>query len=933
MQHFARLQSSAVGHNQSITDSLDFSDLDGSAVVRHVFATSDINESASRLSNLLEVISEQEEQRVRRLAILFDLLNKEDNLNQVLSTSIELQARYQVINTIVKQRNRTHEDMAAQNHELTREQVGDDWFDLYLRRYPMSMVTFWSQVRRLFNIAAQENLDANVVWRTAHAITLQRLRRGGRGIATNRHITRADVVEAGKWFGDNKCSQGITIKDSDLVPNTYLDANNQVWFDQRPPLAAMDKNTLPQPLTQSQTLLHQIRDKRKAEQGVERKRKKLAKLKGRVAASTPSHLGQSSSPAHTEGSQRIDENAGLGATPDRLYSTSIPSIYCLTREWQPTSPQIVPVTPLTEPRLSEWIPNFTSLSQLQRDLIDIAVSQVRWSTNPDIGLVNPRSFESVRSATADQISDAILQLRRLVSYRAPPRPNPGRTRNQAPINPFTAEENGRYFWMLSISQYLSALDLGRDLWCVPDWLSLIHRHLVQLRNTFPLESFPHVPIADDPTITLKRSSLSLDEWQGYASGDLVFNMMRAHALQYGSGRRIQVIPPTVYRGFTESLDEPSDGIYIPPMIADATNIVLIPVHRENHWTLGIIDRRKDQTIMYEINSAGKAIEEPYLRHLLNLNGFDTTQARLAILPGQDPKKAQTTDTGFWAMAHARQFLRNERLAPDMETGQLRLSLIEDLWQGIQGRNTSRKNERRITAEEYTSGLRSNALRFVQAIKREADNGDTRMQTKDPHLFFHSEDQHIRIYRECYSYWGYTLEQGWFGYVLQPTSSFSFNDTMTQETNFRSLPNDETLQSWGKLSDDAHRRATLAAQLKARLSQIEGEKGLRSDQYSGIDWQSLQESARKHVEEGRSRLEAVQENPNRRPTPLSNPPSIRGAESIIDSESSRSPASSSHQSLRQSPDSGSNYGQSNVRGPVGRRGRRGGRRGKGGRGRS
>lgn len=861
MQHLVRLRSSTVDFHQPIT-SPDFSDPDELAIVRHVFETSDIIESASRLSNLLDLFLEREEQLVRRLAIIFDLLNKEHNLNQVLSTSTELKARYQVINTKVKQRHRDHENMAAQNYELTRKQVGGGWFDLYLRHYPMSLVTFWSQVRRLFNIAAQESLNANVVWRTAHAFTLRRLRQGGRGISLNRHITRADVVKTGVWFEEYKCSQGITIRDSDLIPNTYLDANNQVWFDQPPPIAAMDKETLPQPRTQSPTLLHKIREKRKAERG---RKQSASKLKGRAAASTASH--QSSSPAPTEQVQRTDENVGLGATIEQvqrtdenelLYSTSVPSNYRPTREWQPSSPQIVPVTPLTEPRLSEWIPDFASLSQLQRDLIDVAVSQIRWSTNPDIGRVNPRSFDSVKGSTADQISDAIVQLRRSVKYRAPPRPDPGRTRNQDPINPYTADENGRFFWILSVSQYLSGLDLGRDLWCVPDWLSLIHRRLVQLRNTVAVESFSRVPIADDPTITLKRSSLSLDEWQGYASGDLVFNMMRSHSLQYRPGRRIQVIPPTVYRGFTDSLDMASDGICIAPMIADATNIVLIPVCRENHWTLGIIDRRRDHTIIYVINSAGRVFEEPYLRHLLNLNGFDTTQARLAILPGQGPLKDRSADAGFWVMAHARQFLRNERLAPNMDTGQLRLSLLEDLWHGIQGRNISRNNEREASAEEYTSGLRSNALRLVQAIKREANNGDKTMQTRAPHLYFHSRDQHIRIYSECYSQWGYTLEPDWLEDVLEPASSFIFNDSMTQETNFRSLPNDETLQSWRQLSDDAHDRDTQATQLKARLRQIEGEQGLGTDRYSGSDWQSLQGSARRHVEDGRTRLEAVQE---------------------------------------------------------------------------
>lgn len=634
----------------------------------------------------------------------------------------------------------TIKKMTLQNRELTRQQVGEDWFDLYLRPYPAEQVGFWSKVGRLFNFAARSNINVNILWRTAHAITLRRLRTGG--ASRDRHITREDVIRTEEEFNSdgNEGFGGLHIDESDLVPDTYVDADNQVWFDSSPPQVALNIDTLPRPLAQSQDHLHQVRNKWKAEQleeAAERratKSKRIVRSRSRTAPFATAHSTSVRSGLH--------DAYAAGISPREIKTTvrqetthlmgqqnPTPELSIL-REWQPTSPPVVPIVPLTDPRLSQWIPDYSNLSQLQRDLLDITINRIRWSTNPATGLIRPRSFHNIKMATQDEISNEILRLRILVSYRAPAPPDRGRRRGPAPDNPYTAEENGRYFWMLGICHFFSALDTARDLWAIPDWLSVIHGHLAQINNAFPVERFSRLPIGDDISITLDQSSISLDQWavntnghwQGWASDDLVFQMLRVYAIQYGyDEHRVQVVSPAVYRLFAESLDKPQAGLFVAPVIDGKADIVLIPVHRDHHWTLGIIDRRDGRTYMHHIDSMGEAFEEPYLRHLLNLNGFDTTNAQWTPHSGQVPRQKNEPDCGFWVMAHARQFLRNNKFAPEMETSQLRLSLLNDLWQAIQGRNAARNSEWRPTNEASTTGLHNNTLRSVHAIRREASH--------------------------------------------------------------------------------------------------------------------------------------------------------------------------------------------------------------------
>jgi hypothetical protein len=318
-----------------------------------------------------------------------------------------------------------------------------------------------------------------------------------------------------------------------------------------------------------------------------------------------------------------------------------------------------------------------------------------------------------------------------------------------------------------------------------------------------------------------------------------------------------------------------------------------------------------------------------------LNGVDTTHAQRSPLPDQVPRQACSHDCGFWVMSDARQFLRNDRLAPGMETGQLRLSLLEDLWQGIQGRNTARNDERRPTTEAYSTGLRNNILRSVYAIRREADNGDTRMQTLNPHQYFRSEAHHAAIYSE----WGYTLEPSWFRGVFQSASTSDFNSTILKEWNCCSLPLDKTLQPWHKLSDFAHLRVIQATRNKDRLREIEEEEGLGTDRYSGSDWESMLKSAEGRVEDAWN-LNSAQDGPDKIITPPRSQLSIRGAESIMDTGSSVGPASLPSPSvslpspsMRQLSDSGSDYGIGNIKGPRGRGKGRGKGNGRGnGRGR-
>lgn len=202
------LLSSAVDLNRPNIGGLDQNELNGSALVDHIFDPQNVDESARRLDYVLNEIQERDEEWVKRLATIFELLHQDDRLDPILSTSAELRARYYGVERTVKQRHRGHHEMARQYYDLTRQQVGDDWFNLCLHPYPTDKVTIWSTIKRLFNIAAQGNISVSIIWRTAHAITLKRLREGGRGVSKLRRMARVDVLRTEEYFTTNLGERG-----------------------------------------------------------------------------------------------------------------------------------------------------------------------------------------------------------------------------------------------------------------------------------------------------------------------------------------------------------------------------------------------------------------------------------------------------------------------------------------------------------------------------------------------------------------------------------------------------------------------------------------------------------------------------------------------------------------------------------------------------
>ncbi len=735
---------SATGTNTVLASQLEGLHLDTrnptetvQSAIHMITAPRNRNLRLARINEFLQLAQQRSEDWYALLNAIFEGLDANGTITEDLRSNSTLNATYNSQRQQATQRHRDHVRLAQANRRVTREQVGEEFYKMYFSHLP-DKPSVWQGIRQLLNWAAENEITAENALKMASRATAKRLKERPRGSVLTRALLKSDIIHAIDAYKADKKPLELSPKNMPKyqAPNTpdwWIDTNGVAWFDRRPPEillktpASVSKTQPPKALQLTKQNLELIRKRQRDErrQGSTKKSFKRPRrpLDEDPYVGTPSHIDAKPRQPNIEVVITNDPQTGQKKRETRYDETGTPirSFTRLTQEWRPKSPFVIPIVPLKKPLFNEWIPSYDSLSQLERDLLSLARNRLDMDINPTPEQFrDPASYESIKTADDEEISNAVLNLRKRVRVS----PEHGTANRAGGDNPYKADENQRFFWMLGVVQFLAGLDLSQSLFG-PPWTRYVRTQLIALRNQYPAADYPQMPMGRGTQVAMPTAATSLDIWltddrgryQGWANDELVEGMLRHYAQE--ADRPTHIVNPAAYTVWAQMLLDGNDSQALAPPMDRNAQVTLIPVHRNNHWTLVAIDTFHSRIV--HVNSKGTSFEGQLARRFLQANGYNPDHFREETTnPVQQENSA---DCGFWVIANARSLTREGRLAGPATTGHLRVSVLEDLAYGIRTSNV------RATARQPFQSSASRHAQWQENMIRRSE----RHELKNPHI--------------------------------------------------------------------------------------------------------------------------------------------------------------------------------------------------------
>ncbi|KAH0847133.1 hypothetical protein FOPE_00004 [Fonsecaea pedrosoi] len=656
----------------------------------------------TRLSNLFDTIIDRVNTTQAVINTVIASLESEPRFSALIQANPNLEQQYQNVQVIVR-RHRDHRVLANSARENTRQELGDDFFNVYLQHLPTSKPQ-WDALRKLFGFARKEGIDAIDALRMAYFETLFRLKHPKQGGTKLRSITMTDVIHMIKFVEERSGrSRTITGRDlpSSLVPNQtdiWIDINQIPWFDRAPPPevnppASRAGTPLPPPSavkaipwveTDPATVRKRKREARKSVSPVQKKIPKPTKPHPSDSSNLTGDpdddpfTGTGTNRPNIVVQRRIDPATGQRQTREIVDPSGTPmrSLARLSQGWQRNQLVAVPIAPSSPPRFSSWY-HWNNLSTLETDLLDIHYQYSLWLNQRRPEPPDPMGSRSIQMAEPEELQDALMSLRRRCQF------------HQAPgVNPYTDPANEQFFFMLGLVQWLSGILVAESL-RDRSWLNVARSLLQGLRQSFPTTDFTDLYLSTNNAIradTFTNDNWLLDDtgrYQGWANDEIVTSMIEYYARDHPG---TEIVSPAAFSSWQRRFYQEEDSTAVAPAILLANDLYLFPMNiNNNHWVLGFIDNGVHEVGI--LDSMGLYQDPAVLRHVLFENGINPDTYTNATM-GSGPRQTNTADCGFYTIANARAMIESRSPAVPQDTGTLRLSILGDLVRAVRGYNPS-----------------------------------------------------------------------------------------------------------------------------------------------------------------------------------------------------------------------------------------------------
>ena len=488
------------------------------------------HQAATRLANFFEVILAHVAGTQESISDIVGWLNSNPRFQRILDNYPAVDQQFREVTTHGR-RSRDALILATSAQENTRAEVGQEFYDLYLSHIP-ARKNPWDVLRRLFSWARTNNISAIVALRMAYYETLARLRETKQGSSKLKGITMADFQKIEHAFNKNKIrDRSITVKDLPAESRGYgtiwLDRNSIPWFDLTPDERLNPNATAPnvQALDWTATDPAMLRKrKRDAKAAKKRTMGYGSNSDSNASVTTPTKKSKKSTKKHPA-EKEVDVDPAndpfTGTNPNRpnivsketkdpqtgaitITTQSIPigtpvrSLARLHAQWKPGGFPDIPIVPVNPPKYQEWY-NWNDLSDLEYALLNMYCLYMEWLARRRNNPPYPWQNQAIRSATTEDIQEALTSLRRRVDFTQPPDGQ----------SPYQDPRNDQFFFMLGLTQWLAGHLFAEEI-RDESWVSVARGMLQDLRQFTPPGDFNVVRVA--PGATMRTQSFEANIW-------------------------------------------------------------------------------------------------------------------------------------------------------------------------------------------------------------------------------------------------------------------------------------------------------------------------------------------------------------------------------------------------------------------------------------
>ncbi|KAH0847130.1 hypothetical protein FOPE_00006 [Fonsecaea pedrosoi] len=641
-------------------------------------------QALNRVTSLFEEYLRHQDDFQELAHIFVETFEGQQQFDRIISGSETLRELYARVNITAK-RHRDTLELIKGAKNITREELGSDFFDSYEANMGKNK-TQWDVIRRLIRFAQENNLQFLATWRLAWSEALHRINGPGKkGMSRVPAITNSDLEKVKKKVIEtNPPILDATITRGMLPNSTWsLDAYGIPWHKTTPNKMIELRKPLPLPWDESRK---RKRGQRSSGGGGGGTRQKIP------GVSTDTLFGDPDSDPFLDSRniqrnifelKEYDPQTGNTKTVTRLNALGTPArtVRQLASGWRTGSPVLVPIGPMKPPQYNTWYQDLDKFGELEKALLTYHFHFTQWLAGKEPAPPNPFHSPAIAEAAASptMLEDALQNLRRLAKYRPPQRPGD---------NPYTMQDNQQAWWVFGLIQWLAGQQFGRMVQ-EPPWVSTARGIIRTIQQSWPSVQSDFTRLNLTPNASVYASSFDSNHWlldaagqfDGWATDDIVMGAIIYYARNF---RDVEVIDSSAFTAFETRIRGEREDFAAAPAIEPGSRLVVVPIHiHSNHWILGVIDMAEHWLTI--IDTMHIESDTQILRHLLQENGIDPDDYQDHTFDNV-PRQRNVSDCGYWVIANARGMMERRSPATDTTTGLLRLEILGDLFRALQTYN-------------------------------------------------------------------------------------------------------------------------------------------------------------------------------------------------------------------------------------------------------